>query len=75
MSLVEAIQTKTLELEPSCLAFTPDDTGCFVVGTYHLHSRAPEPTDLKSKDDESLSQVRSGSLYLYRLEGEQMWVF
>ncbi|KAF2234038.1 WD40 repeat-like protein [Viridothelium virens] len=66
------MRIQTLDLEPSCVAFAPDDTDHFVVGTYHLNSKTEKSDNSNAQDTPSLPQSRSGSLILYRLQGENL---
>ncbi|KAL9088056.1 MAG: hypothetical protein Q9165_006397 [Trypethelium subeluteriae] len=66
------MRIQTLDLEPSCIAFAPNDTDHFVVGTYHLNSSVQEAENANAHDTPSLPQGRSGSLILYRLQGENI---
>ncbi|KAI9658787.1 MAG: hypothetical protein M1821_002347 [Bathelium mastoideum] len=70
-SIREAIQSQTLDLEPSCIAFAPADSGYFVVGAYHL-DQPTSGSDVRENHDQT--QGRSGSLTLCRLDGEQIFV-
>ena len=69
---VRLLQTETRAFEPSCIAFVPDDSGYFIVGTYHLHQASASIGDLLEKGGEGRPQSRSGSLTVHRLQGEEM---
>ena len=67
-----------LDLPPSCIAFCPSLPDYFVVGTYYLHpkqevqhaSEAAFSIEGRRSDHEGEQQKRSGSLILYRLDGD-----
>ncbi|KAI6844557.1 WD40 repeat-like protein [Hortaea werneckii] len=78
MTSISSIERLTLDLPPACIAFCPTEPEYFVIGTYHLHreeNQASENSDGDaSASPSSLSeqQKRSGTLELFRLQGEQV---
>lgn len=52
MALLSSIQSLTLDLPPSCIAFCPRQPQLFVVGTYHLHRKEQEG-DLSAENQKS----------------------
>lgn len=72
----------TLDLPPSCIEFSQASPEYFVVGTYNLEKDDAEgpPHDQEGdEDDKSKNEVkaqeRNGSLVLYRLENDELYVF
>lgn len=69
--------TLILDLPPSCLLFSPTHPDFFVVGTYNLQkddtSAGPSDEDPKAEDAKK-PQSRNGSLVVFRLEGDKMFV-
>lgn len=61
-----------LDLPPSCLEFVPFLQNYFVVGTYFLESSSANNNDSTIKE---ITQKRSGSLNLYRLQNNEMYFF
>ena len=77
MAAITSIRSLTLDLPPSCIAFCPTLPQCFVVGTYFLHPEEEQQSAAAQDDevtsaDEDVQQKRSGSLILFRLEGDEM---
>lgn len=65
--LVEAMQTLLLDLPPSCIEFCPSYPDYFVVGTYDLQKDSAEASHQQS-------QTRNGSLLVFRLNGDKVYV-
>ena len=67
----------TLASQPSCLEFSCQDPEYFVVGTYVLEeheSSEPDGSEISEQDENSRpKQNRSGSLMLFRLEGQNLY--
>ena len=61
-----------LDLPPSCLEFVPFLPNFFVVGTYFLESTSVNNTGSTIAE---ITQKRSGSLNLNRLENNEMYPF
>lgn len=74
MTLISSIQSLTLDLPPSCIAFCPTQPQYFVVGTYYLHPKALEDASTDLSGTEQTAQKRTGSLVLFRLDSETMYV-
>ena len=77
-SIPSVVATLILDLPPSCIAFCPSQPDYFVVGTYYLHAKdnsehanevAPGSEEGKN-GHEAEQQNRSGSLILYKLDGD-----
>ena len=62
---VQSITSVVVDLPPSCMDFSPVNSEYFIVGTYSLNSNEPKGSE---------PQERSGSLILYRREGEKLYV-
>ncbi|KAI7162517.1 WD40 repeat-like protein [Hortaea werneckii] len=78
MTSISSVERLTLDLPPACIAFCPTEPEYFVIGTYHLH-RKENQADEDSGEDASGSpssqaeqQKRSGTLELFRMQGEQV---
>ncbi|KAK3698775.1 hypothetical protein LTR37_016779 [Vermiconidia calcicola] len=77
MAAITSIRSLTLDLPPSCIAFCPTLPQYFVVGTYFLHPEEEQQSAAAQDDevtsaDEDVQQKRSGSLILFRLEGDEI---
>lgn len=88
MTSISSIESFTLDLPPSCIAFCPTQPQIFVVGTYYLHHKDQQTVSTTPRDEVGVNtrdgtptdileieqgvQVRTGSLILFRLEGEVM---
>jgi len=82
MTSIESIKSLILDLPPSCIEFCPVARDYFVVGTYFLEKTeqgASLDEEEKSKDEEDESedvekkpQTRTGSLILFKIEGDEM---
>lgn len=71
----------TLDLPPSCIEFSQASPEYFVVGTYNLEkddAEEPQHDQENDGDDKSKNEVkaqeRNGSLILYRLENDELYV-
>jgi diphthamide biosynthesis protein 7 len=60
---VKPICSTILDLPPSCIEFVPGFPEWFVVGTYNLQ---------KDVDIGSAPQLRTGSLNLFRIVGDEL---
>jgi hypothetical protein len=67
-SLLSSCQSLSLDLPPSCLAFCPAHPAYFVVGTYYLE------TQIGQDDERKASQSRNGSLIVFRLADNGVYV-
>ncbi|KAK5743420.1 hypothetical protein LTR17_002595 [Elasticomyces elasticus] len=75
MSAIASTLSLTLPLPPSCIAFCPTQPHLLVVGTYYLHGSTNDDNQDHNGDkvvDEPDTQQRSGSLMLYKLEGDEI---
>lgn len=67
----------TLDSQPSCLEFSCHNPEYFVVGTYVLEEhQISEPDGSKTSESDELprpKQNRSGSLMLFRLQGNNLY--
>lgn len=71
----------TLDLPPSCIEFSQASPEYFVVGTYNLEkddADVPAHDQENDEDDKSKNEVkaqeRNGSLILYKLENDELYV-
>lgn len=71
----------TLDLPPSCIEFSQASPEYFVVGTYNLEkddAEGPQHDQENDEDDkpknEIKAQERNGSLVLYKLENDELYV-
>lgn len=82
MTSISSISHLTLDLPPSCIAFCPTQPEHFVVGTYYLHPKQEKQNTADGDEDGSAPadggdetrQRRSGSLILYQLIGDSVYV-
>nr|POE74348.1 diphthine methyltransferase [Quercus suber] len=73
MASVTSIKTLTLDLPPSCLQFCPSEPEYFVIGTYYLHQNdGAEDEGNPTPSISTTPQRRSGSLIVYRLDGDDI---
>lgn len=82
MACIKSLESLTLDLPPSCVAFCPTQPQYFVVGTYYLHQKEQQGTSFNtagtqddaagSADQQAQQQKRSGSVILFRLERDTM---
>jgi diphthamide biosynthesis protein 7 len=80
MTSINSIQSLILDLPPSCIEFCPVARDYFVVGTYFLEKKeqdasvadAAEDEEEKSEDVDKKPQTRTGSLILFKVEGDEM---
>ena len=79
MTSISSLERLTLDLPPACIAFCPTEPEYFVIGTYHLHRKENQASE-NSGEDASASpscqteqQKRSGTLELFRLQGEHVY--
>ena len=71
--IVGSIITAILNASPSCIEFSPLDPNIFVVGTYELDTTTAE-TDIEHESGNAQTQSRSGSLVLFRLQEDRLYV-
>jgi hypothetical protein len=71
----------TLDLPPSCIEFSQASPEYFVVGTYNLEKGETEEATHDQENDEDdkpknevKAQERNGSLILYKLENDELYV-
>lgn len=82
MTSISSIRSLILDLPPSCIEFCPTARDYFVVGTYFLEKKEQDASvdeegkstddEDKSEDVESKFQTRTGSLILFKVEGDEM---
>lgn len=77
MSSISSIERLTLGLPPACIAFCPSEPEYFVIGTYHLHRKENQAGEDSGEDalgspSQAEQQKRSGTLELFRVQGEQV---
>jgi diphthamide biosynthesis protein 7 len=80
MTSIESIQSLILDLPPSCIEFCPVARDYFVVGTYFLEKKeqdvdtgdAVEDEEGKGEDVDKKPQTRTGSLILFKVEGDDV---
>ncbi|THZ13424.1 WD40 repeat-like protein [Aureobasidium pullulans] len=80
MTSIYSIQSLVLDLPPSCIEFCPVARDYFVVGTYFLEKKEQEATaedtaennnDEESEEVEKKPQTRTGSLILFKVDGDK----
>ena len=78
MTAINSIQSLILDLPPSCIEFCPVARDYFVVGTYFLEKKEQEigvedgDEEDKSEDVDKKPQTRTGSLILFKVEGDEV---
>jgi diphthamide biosynthesis protein 7 len=80
MTSINSIRSLILDLPPSCIEFCPVARDYFVVGTYFLEKKeqdtsvgdAEDNEEETSKDVDKTPQTRTGSLVLFKIEGDEM---
>lgn len=80
MTSITSIQSQILDLPPSCIEFCPVARDYFVVGTYFLEKKEQgvgvendtEEQEENSGDTEKKPQTRTGSLILFKVEGDEV---
>ncbi|KAI4810409.1 WD40 repeat-like protein [Aureobasidium sp. EXF-8845] len=80
MTSIASIQSLILDLPPSCIEFCPVARDYFVVGTYFLEKKEQETSvgdaagdeDEKSEGVDKKPQTRTGSLILFKVEGDEI---
>jgi diphthamide biosynthesis protein 7 len=80
MISIDPIKSLILDLPPSCIEFCPVARDYFVVGTYFLEKKEQDASvedaavdeEEKSEDVEEKPQTRTGSLILFRIEGDDV---
>ncbi|RMY29182.1 hypothetical protein D0866_08875 [Hortaea werneckii] len=77
MTSISSVERLTLDLPPACVAFCPTEPEYFVIGTYHLHRKENEAGEDSGEDasgspSQAEQQKRSGTLELFRVQGEQV---
>jgi diphthamide biosynthesis protein 7 len=77
MTSINSTQSLILDLPPSCIEFCPVARDYFVVGTYFLEKKeqdaaAANDEEEKSEDVDKEPQTRTGSLILFKVEGDKM---
>ena len=80
MTSINSIQSQILDLPPSCIEFCPISRDYFVVGTYYLEKKeqdagaetGAEDEEGNSEDTDKKPQTRTGSLILFKVEGDEV---
>jgi diphthamide biosynthesis protein 7 len=80
MTSINSVQSLILNLPPSCIEFCPVARDYFVVGTYFLEKKEQDASvgdaagdeEEKSEDVDKKPQTRTGSLILFKIEGDEM---
>ncbi|KAG9825072.1 WD40 repeat-like protein, partial [Aureobasidium melanogenum] len=80
MASITSIQSLILALPPSCIEFCPVSREYFVVGTYFLEKKEQDAgvendagdEDETSGEAEKKPQTRTGSLILFKVEGDEV---
>ncbi|KAI4720087.1 WD40 repeat-like protein [Aureobasidium sp. EXF-10727] len=78
MTSINPIQSLILDLPPSCIEFCPTARDYFVVGTYFLEKKEQDAgvedaaTDGSEDTEDKKPQTRTGSLVLFRVEGDEV---
>ncbi|KAH0387562.1 WD40 repeat-like protein, partial [Aureobasidium melanogenum] len=80
MTSISSIQSLILDLPPSCIEFCPTSRDYFVVGTYFLEKKEQDvgveidagDEDETSGDTDKKPQTRTGSLILFKVEGDEV---
>jgi len=80
MTSIDSIQSLVLDLPPSCIEFCPIARDYFVVGTYFLEKKEQDAGventakdgEEESQDVDKKPQTRTGSLILFKVEGDEM---
>ncbi|KAG9564140.1 WD40 repeat-like protein, partial [Aureobasidium melanogenum] len=80
MTSISSIQSQILDLPPSCIEFCPVSRDYFVVGTYFLEKKEQDvgvenvagEEDETSGDADKKPQTRTGSLVLFKVEGDEV---
>lgn len=71
MASIKSTRSLILDIPPSCIEFVPGHPELFVVGTYYLERKDEEGHDA-TESSTGQPQQRTGSLLLFRLEGEEV---
>ena len=71
--VVKSITTTILDAPPSCIEFSPLGIDVFVVGTYELDTILTGP-DIVEQAGDTQTQRRRGSLVLFRLKDDRLYV-
>ncbi|KAF4536300.1 WD repeat containing protein [Lasiodiplodia theobromae] len=71
MASIKSTRSLTLDIPPSCIEFVPGHPELFVVGTYYLEKKDEEGHDA-TESTTGQPQQRTGSLLLFKLEGEEV---
>lgn len=80
MTSITSIKSLVLDLPPSCIEFCPTSRDYFVVGTYFLEKKEQDASvenatgeeEEKSEDTDKKPQTRTGSLILFKVEGDEV---
>ncbi|KAG9692423.1 WD40 repeat-like protein, partial [Aureobasidium melanogenum] len=80
MTSITSSQSLVLDLPPSCIEFCPTSRDYFVVGTYFLKKKEQDASvenatgeeEEKSEDADKKPQTRTGSLILFKIEGDEV---
>ncbi|KEQ67727.1 WD40 repeat-like protein [Aureobasidium melanogenum CBS 110374] len=80
MTSITSSQSLVLDLPPSCIEFCPTSRDYFVVGTYFLEKKEQDASvenatgeeEEKSEDTDKKPQTRTGSLILFKIEGDEV---
>lgn len=79
MTSISSLERLALDLPPACIAFCPTEPKYFVIGTYHLHRKENQASEHSGEDasaspsSQTEQQKRSGTLELFRLQGEHVY--
>lgn len=74
MTSITSIQSLTLDIPPSCIEFCSAAPQYFVVGTYFLEKKEQDASQLEAEEEDlpKEGQKRTGSLIVFRLDGDKM---
>ncbi|KAI5244930.1 WD40 repeat-like protein [Aureobasidium subglaciale] len=81
MTSITSIQSLILDLPPSCIEFCSVARDYFIVGTYYLEKKeqnvstedvVEEDDDEKSEEVNKKQQTKTGSLILFKIEGDEV---
>ncbi|KAI9801651.1 MAG: hypothetical protein M1833_002333 [Piccolia ochrophora] len=69
---IKSLHSLILDLPPSCIDFSSSYPNHFVVGTYSLETESQETDHDESSEPTKIEQRRSGSLVLFKIEGDKI---
>lgn len=74
MASISSIQSLTFDIPPSCIEFCSAAPQYFVVGTYLLKKKEQDASQsaAEEKDVPKEGQKRTGSLVVFRLDGDKV---